>query len=42
MRLLEHESKALLREIGIETPPGRLATSPEEAAAAVRRLARQR
>ncbi|MCL7455543.1 MAG: acetate--CoA ligase family protein, partial [Anaerolineae bacterium] len=31
MRLLEYESKLLLREAGLETPAGRLATSPAEA-----------
>jgi succinyl-CoA synthetase beta subunit/citryl-CoA synthetase large subunit len=38
MRLLEHESKSLLGEYGLETPRGRLAGSPVEAADAVRRL----
>jgi succinyl-CoA synthetase beta subunit/citryl-CoA synthetase large subunit len=38
MRLLEYESKCLLREVGIETPPGRLATSPQDAETAVQDL----
>lgn len=38
MRLLEYESKALLREMGMEIPLGRLAHSPEEAAAAAKEL----
>jgi succinyl-CoA synthetase beta subunit len=31
MRLLEHESKLLLQEAGLEVPRGRLVSSPEEA-----------
>jgi len=34
MRLLEHESKAVLRDAGISVPQGQLARSPEEAARA--------
>ena len=41
MRLLEHESKALLRDAGINVPQGQLATSPEEAASAARNLGGQ-
>jgi succinyl-CoA synthetase beta subunit len=38
MRLLEHESKVLLREMGIDTPPARLAASAEEALVVAREL----
>jgi succinyl-CoA synthetase beta subunit len=38
VRLLEYESKALLQEAGLETPRGQLASSPEEAVDAARRI----
>ncbi len=36
MNVHEYQAKALLREYGIEVPPGRLATTPEEAEQAAR------
>lgn len=38
MRLLEHESKLLLREAGLETPQGRLVSSAAEASQAAQAL----
>ncbi|MGA2873007.1 MAG: ADP-forming succinate--CoA ligase subunit beta [Candidatus Dormibacteria bacterium] len=40
MKLLEHQAKERLRSVGIECPRGRVARSPEEAAAAARELGR--
>lgn len=38
MKLYEYMAKEVLREHGIPTPPGRLATTPEEAEAAAREI----
>src|SRR5204863_7824625 len=38
MNFEEHAAKPLLRAVGIDTPRGRLAATPEEAAAAAREL----
>lgn len=40
MKLLEHQAKRQLARAGIEVPAGRLARTPEEAAAAARELGR--
>jgi succinyl-CoA synthetase beta subunit len=40
VKLLEHQAKERLRSIGIECPTGRVARSPEEAAAVARELGR--
>jgi succinyl-CoA synthetase beta subunit len=40
LKLLEYEAKAILKNYGIGIPEGYLVTSPEEAAAAARKLAR--
>ncbi len=41
MKIHEYQAKQLLREAGVAVPPGIVATSPEEAAAAFKQLAGQ-